>query len=140
MSSGVSLRLAPASSASVCWNPFSLRTRNATWISVGFTPVDVAPPLSPVKEMHGGEYGSPGTWSLRSGQGRTPATLGAPLATLVGAPPAVPPRWPGRAPPAAGAPAAWPVPLAAPLASAPAALLVSVVPSVPPAASDPPSL
>src|SRR5581483_923828 len=89
MSSGPSWRLAPASAASVCWKPFSFRERKATWISVAVTPLDVAPPLFPLKAMHGGEYGSPGTWSLRSVHALLAAAAAAAAPAL--APPAPPP-------------------------------------------------
>src|SRR5690606_22756076 len=52
--------------------------RTDTWISVAVTPRQVAPPLSPSNTRHGGEYGSPGTWSSRSAQRATPPASGTP--------------------------------------------------------------
>src|SRR5581483_10713171 len=84
---------APASAASVWSKPFSFRTRNATLISVPVTPRVVVPPLLPENAMHGGEYGSPGTCLLRSGQ--LPLTLASAfwicwVVAAVGSLPAVP--------------------------------------------------
>src|SRR5690606_27928837 len=56
-------------------------------------PLAVAPPLSPEKAMHGGEYGSPGTCSSRSGQ--PPAAPGG----TTSPPPPAPPSPPSPPPP-----------------------------------------
>src|SRR5918995_1356401 len=80
------------------------------------TPRWVSPPLSPLNAKHGGEYGSPGTWSALWGQGCTPA------AAATSPPPVAPvPAWPAS-PPAAVAPAPW-APPAAPAAAPPAVLV-----------------
>src|SRR5579884_1044010 len=71
---------------------------------VAVTPGDVAPPLPPEKAMHGGEYGSFGTWAFWPPQAATwpvaPALAGVPV--------------PATAPPAPAAPAAPPAPEVAP--------------------------
>src|SRR5438445_242829 len=56
-------------------------------------PLLVPPPLLPLNAMHGGEYGSPGTWSLRSEHGFFTAG-DVDFDPLVPAAPAVP-AWPG---------------------------------------------
>src|SRR3954467_13926678 len=105
MSSGPSWRAAPASAASVCWNPFSFSERYETWISLAVTPLDVAPPLLPLKAIFGGEYGSPGTWSppgLLTAAAVAPGLAGPPAGPAW---PAVP-AWPSvpAAPASVGAP------------------------------------
>src|SRR5579872_3422772 len=88
------------------------------------TPCEVAPPLLPEKATHGGEYGSPGTWSDFPGHG---AVAPAPAEATV----------PGRAAVAEAWPAVPAVPATAPAPAAPAAAPV-VAPAAPVLAPAPP--
>src|SRR5689334_8591519 len=59
---------------------------------VSVTPLLLAPPFLPEKATQGGEYGSPGTWSWRSGQpDLVPVAAAAPVPPVVVPPVVVPP-------------------------------------------------
>src|SRR3954464_9973932 len=82
-------------------------SRIAIVMSVAVTPLNVAPPLSPLKVTHGGEYGSPGTCWARSGHGCTPPPdasappgAGPPPAAVAVGPPAGPAASVAPGPPA----------------------------------------
>jgi len=57
-------------------------------MALAVTPLEVAPPLEPEKEMHGGEYGSPGTCSPAQLE-TTPGAVVLPDAPDVTEPPGV---------------------------------------------------